>query len=73
MKRAMTFFYNIRKITIDDIRSFVMLLGAYIPSLLVSKNKGKVWLCCERITIADDNAWILYNWLRKNLSYFNIW
>lgn len=64
---------QINKLEFSDIKSCLLFALAFIPSLILRIFKRNIWLCCERITIADDNAWIFYNWVRKNYGSDNIY
>lgn len=57
---------ELKKIEFVDITSLLLLLIAFLPSLVVKRRKKNIWLLCERVKIADDNAWIFYHWLRQN-------
>lgn len=56
---------------LKDIKSFIYYILAIVPSIIVSRKKGPIWILCERINIADDNAWIFYHWLRENHPRIN--
>lgn len=49
-----------------DIGALLLLGISFIPSLLLSFFCKNIWLFCERPQVADDNAWIFFNWMRRN-------
>jgi len=43
-----------------------MLMVTAVPALILKWRKKNIWLIAERVTSAEDNGWIFYQWLRKN-------
>ena len=62
----MKVFKSLKKIELNDIKSIILLLLAYIPSLFLRFKKKNIWCIVERINSADDNGWIFYQWLKSN-------
>lgn len=57
---------NIKKIDLADLKYLSMLLVSVVPSLILKMRKKDIWLMCERSNSAEDNGWILYQWIREN-------
>lgn len=58
--------HKILTIRLVDVEALVLLGLSSLPSFFMSLWGKDVWLFCERQQIADDNAWIFFNWMRKN-------
>lgn len=62
---------DIKKVELKNIKSIVFFVIAFVPSLIVRLTKPSLWLICERIDHAEDNAWIFFQWLKQNHSEQN--
>ena len=57
---------NIKKIDRLDFKYLFMLIVGLLPAFIIKLRKKNIWLMCERYNLAEDNGWILYQWIRKN-------
>lgn len=57
---------EIKKIDFGDFKAVLYLALAYIPSMIIRHRNPNIWIMCERIIHAEDNAWIFFNWLKSN-------
>jgi hypothetical protein len=55
-----------KKIDLVDIKFLFRFLVCQLPALVLKLFKKDIWLICERYDTAEDNGWILYQWIRKN-------
>lgn len=58
-------------ITLNDIKSLILLCLAILPASIIKRYRPKSWLLCERISVADDNAWAFYRWIRATHPEIN--
>lgn len=63
----------ISKLEMRDVVSVCKFILAFLPSLVLRCRRKNIWICCERIDYADDNAWMLFNWVRKEFPNRNIY
>lgn len=54
------------ELKLRDINCFIKLFLSLIPAIFVKANHKDIWLIAERPDNADDNGWMLYQWIRKN-------
>ncbi len=64
---------ELKKLELLDIKSALMLLVTALPALILKMRKKNIWLIAERVTGAEDNGWIFYQWMRKNHPERNVY
>ena len=57
---------KIKKIETNDIKSFILIFLAILPSIFLKLKKRNIWCLVERLDSADDNGWIFFQWLKQN-------
>lgn len=60
------FLKTIQKIETNDLKYGLLFVLAALPAYILRFFKKDIWLMCERYNSAEDNGWILYQWIRKN-------
>ena len=64
---------ELKKLELLDFKSALMLLVTALPALILKMRKKNIWLIAERVTGAEDNGWIFYQWMRKNHPERNVY
>lgn len=62
---------DIRRIEKKDIQCAILLIIAFFPSLIIRMLYRHIWIFIERINNADDNAWMLFKWIRTEHPEIN--
>ena len=57
---------ELRKLEVVDIKYILLFLLGAFPAFILRRFKKDIWLMCERYDSAEDNGWILYQWIRNN-------
>lgn len=59
-------FAKLRRIRFGDIGHFFLFLIALLPAAIYKRKRRHLWLLCEYAKEAQDNAFALFRYLRKN-------
>lgn len=66
MPKMKRFLSKLKQVSFKDYLHIILFLLALIPSKILKKRHGDMWLLCEYGLEARDNAWWLFKYIREN-------